>query len=287
VHLLASLLVFVAALWPAAAAAQVPEPETKRVSLFNGWDLTGWKTEHAKARVRDGVIRLESSRGWVRTEQPFADFVLSFEVRVGPRGGKAGVFVRGWPVFDTDDRPTNAFRITSTFPESTGSDAPWERWEIECIGQKFQLRVNGVPAYSGDAVKNPQGHIGLWADSAAEFRALEVRHLNPQPSAANADYVTARAAGVAPPRLLKEVKPAYTSAAMQQRIQGTVWIQAVVDATGSLGRLSVARSLDPDFGLDAAALAAAEQWQFAPGTLDGKPVPVLITIELAFILNPR
>jgi len=36
-------------------AAQVAEP------LFNGRDLKGWKTEHAKARVLDGVIRVEPS----------------------------------------------------------------------------------------------------------------------------------------------------------------------------------------------------------------------------------
>jgi TonB family protein len=286
---LAYLVVIVAALCPVAASAQTPPPEEKRVALFNGLDLKGWRVEHAKARVRDSVIRVEKSRGWVRTETPFADFILTLEVRVGPNGGKAGLFVRGWPVFDKDERPASAFHLSKAFPEFPSSDTAgaWERWEIECVGQKLQLRVNGAAAYSVDTLKNPQGYVGLWADTNAEFRSIELRLLNPPRPAAGAGVLLASTPGVTIPRVVKEVKPAYTLAAMERRIQGTVWIQGVVEITGSFGRMSIQRSLDPDYGLDAAAIAAAEQWQFEPATLDGKPVAVFITIELAFMLRPR
>jgi outer membrane biosynthesis protein TonB len=47
----------------------------------------------------------------------------------------------------------------------------------------------------------------------------------------------------------------------------------------------VVRSLDNTFGLDQEAIKAAKQWRFRPGTRLGEPVPVLITIELAFTLR--
>jgi TonB family protein len=49
---------------------------------------------------------------------------------------------------------------------------------------------------------------------------------------------------------------------------------------GKLHDLRVVRSLDP--GLDAEALKAAAQWLFAPGTKDGQPVQVMVTVELTF-----
>ena len=49
--------------------------------------------------------------------------------------------------------------------------------------------------------------------------------------------------------------------------------------------LKVVRSLDNTFGLDQEAIKAAKQWRFRPGTRLGEPVPVLITIELAFTLR--
>jgi TonB family protein len=51
---------------------------------------------------------------------------------------------------------------------------------------------------------------------------------------------------------------------------------------GSVADARVTRSLDARFGLDDEAIAAAKQWRFRPGTLNGKPVPVVVSIELMF-----
>jgi TonB family protein len=91
--------------------------------------------------------------------------------------------------------------------------------------------------------------------------------------------------GVSTPRVLVEVKPEYTADAMRARIQGAVWIQCVVQTSGQCTDVQVIRPLDPTFGLDQQAIAAARQWRFAPGTLRGEPVPVLVTIELTFTLR--
>ena len=91
--------------------------------------------------------------------------------------------------------------------------------------------------------------------------------------------------GVTLPRVLHEERPQYTSDAMRAKVQGTVLLECVVRPDGSVGDVQVVRSLDPTFGLDQQAVAAARKWRFAPGTRLGEPVPVLITIELTFTLR--
>lgn len=91
--------------------------------------------------------------------------------------------------------------------------------------------------------------------------------------------------GVTLPRVLREVKPQYTSDAMRAKVQGVVLLECVVRSDGSVGDVQVIRSLDSTFGLDQEAVKAARQWRFAPGTRLGEPVPVLVTIELTFTLR--
>jgi protein TonB len=91
--------------------------------------------------------------------------------------------------------------------------------------------------------------------------------------------------GVTLPRVLHEERPQYTSDAMRAKVQGTVLLECIVRPDGTVSDVQVVRSLDPTFGLDQQAVAAARKWRFAPGTRLGEPVPVLITIELTFTLR--
>ena len=87
------------------------------------------------------------------------------------------------------------------------------------------------------------------------------------------------------PQVVKEQKPQYSSNAMRAGIQGTVEMEAVVDSDGSISDARVVRPLHAD--LDEAALAALKAWKFTPGLMNGKPVPVLVDIEMSFALSPR
>lgn len=91
--------------------------------------------------------------------------------------------------------------------------------------------------------------------------------------------------GVRLPSVVSEVKPDYTREAMQERIQGSVWMLVVVDGNGNVSDASISKSLDAEFGLDRQALAAAYQWKFKPGTRQGKPVAVRVTIQMTFALR--
>ncbi|MBA3639488.1 MAG: energy transducer TonB [Acidobacteriota bacterium] len=91
--------------------------------------------------------------------------------------------------------------------------------------------------------------------------------------------------GVETPQVIHEEKPLYTAGAMRAKVQGIVEVEAVVMPDGTVGQVQVVRSLDDRFGLDEKAIEAVKRWRFRPGTRQGKPVPVLVNIELTFTLR--
>ncbi len=99
------------------------------------------------------------------------------------------------------------------------------------------------------------------------------------------DVVDGPQAGVTMPRVVKEVKPQYTPEAMSARIEGTVLMTTVIGTDGIPDDIRVTRSLDAEYGLDKQAVAALAQWRFEPGRRDGKPVAVLVTVEMHFTLR--
>jgi protein TonB len=88
--------------------------------------------------------------------------------------------------------------------------------------------------------------------------------------------------GVRAPVPVRMIRPQYTSAAMSARLSGVVVVRCVVMPDGSVGDVQIVRSLDARLGLDEEAVKAARLWRFQPGTLEGQPVPVAITIQLSF-----
>jgi protein TonB len=87
------------------------------------------------------------------------------------------------------------------------------------------------------------------------------------------------------PTLIRSVDPKFTPEAMQARIQGTVELEAVVQANGTVGMVRVTRSLDPIHGLDIEAIRAARQWVFRPGTRGGQPVDVIVKLIVDFRIH--
>jgi periplasmic protein TonB len=87
------------------------------------------------------------------------------------------------------------------------------------------------------------------------------------------------------PVVLSEVKPDYTPEAKQRGIQGNVELSVVVKDDGTVGEVKVTQSLDDKYGLDDQAVIAMKKWRFRPGTRDGKPVAVQVTVEMSFKLR--
>lgn len=91
--------------------------------------------------------------------------------------------------------------------------------------------------------------------------------------------------GLVAPRVLLDVKPSYTEAAMRERVEGVVKLEAIVDTGGNVSDVHVRRSLHEE--LDEQAVRALRDWRFAPGMVNGVPTPVVVSVEMAFTLKSR
>jgi TonB family protein len=107
----------------------------------------------------------------------------------------------------------------------------------------------------------------------------------PMSATAQTETVYRPGPGITLPKVVREVKPSYTKAAMEAKVQGSVWLECVVNSQGDIAEVKVTRSLDETHGLDQEAVKAAKQWKFTPAQKDGKPVAVAITLELTFTLK--
>jgi len=90
-----------------------------------------------------------------------------------------------------------------------------------------------------------------------------------------------RVSQVTAPRKRHHVKPTYPPFAAASRVQGTVVLEATIDQNGNVVNLSVLRSVPL---LDGAALEAVRQWKYEPTLLNGRPVPILMSVSVRFEL---
>ncbi|HLH41718.1 MAG TPA: energy transducer TonB [Bryobacteraceae bacterium] len=88
--------------------------------------------------------------------------------------------------------------------------------------------------------------------------------------------------GVSAPKPIYQPEPEYSEEARKAKWQGTVLLSLVVDEAGRAVNIKVTKSLG--LGLDQKAIEAVEKWKFEPGKKDGKPVPVMATVEVNFRL---
>ena len=86
--------------------------------------------------------------------------------------------------------------------------------------------------------------------------------------------------GVSAPTVISQVEPEYPEEARRLGYEGTVVLEAIVRADGSVEVVRVRRSLG--YGLDEKAIEALQQWKFRPGMRDGQAVPVALNIEVNF-----
>src|SRR5689334_24177131 len=83
-------------------------------------------------------------------------------------------------------------------------------------------------------------------------------------------------------KLISSVPPAYPTMAKAQRISGAVTIDALIDANG---RVTTMKVISGPTLLQEAAKDALKQWKYQPATLDGKAVPMHLTVTIQFRLQ--
>jgi TonB family protein len=88
--------------------------------------------------------------------------------------------------------------------------------------------------------------------------------------------------GVSSPVVLKSVSPEFTDEARRAKFDGKCLLSLLVDAQGMPQNIWVVRPLG--MGLDEKAIEAVRQYRFKPAMKDGMPVPVMIRIQMNFML---
>jgi TonB family protein len=171
---------------------------------------------------------------------------------------------------------------TPTTSRGVGADIVFSNW----------------PKFGGDALLDKYLHAFVCAsgvlgdDRGGRFRLsiersgqLEIVAPAAHQEVFGPDAVLACHEGVTSPTVISNPRPSYTREAMNQRQQGRVVLDAVVEPDGRVRRARVVLGLRPDYGLDDEAVKTVKHWRFRPGTLDGRPVPVVVIVELLFTLR--
>lgn len=167
------------------------------VELFNGNDLTGWKTsgDNSQWVVEDGILINKETGANLISEQQFDDFKLIAEFRYTERGN-SGIYLRGRYEVQIEDSPMDAYPTAIHFGAIYGFLSPteiatlgpnqWNRYEITLRGRMVTIVANGktiisnreIPGITGGALDSREGEPGpiyLQGDhTAVEFRKLTV-----------------------------------------------------------------------------------------------------------------
>lgn len=161
-------------------------PPLKKVSLFNGKDLSGWKVYGTeKWYVANGELICESGPdkqyGYLATEKPYKDFELTLEFRQ-EANGNSGVFFRssiegtkvsGWQV---EVAPPN--HDTGGIYESYGRGwlqkipdekekylkmGKWNKMKIRVVGDRVTTWLNGkqMVDFKDEKIGAANGSIAL------------------------------------------------------------------------------------------------------------------------------
>lgn len=85
------------------------------------------------------------------------------------------------------------------------------------------------------------------------------------------------------PRRLSNQSPSYPEKARWEHKEGTVTLDLIVAKNGSVNDIRVVKGVDKD--IDQSAVDAVTQWKFFPGTFQGNPVDVELTVTVNFQLS--
>src|SRR5262245_10473639 len=220
------------------------------------------------------TLSITDCAGWVTAAAKLTlPYRLAFEVRAREANAKASLSLMAPPSADRRPQPTAVVPLHA--------DREWQEYVVD-VDRTVTVHVGTDHIPFRSYTDPPVGSLAFRVQGAVEIRNPRIMTLADS-TATTGIYRAGN--GVTLPRVIHDVRPNYTAAAMNARIQGGVALECVVLPDGSVGRVTVLRSLDTQFGLDEEAIKAARQWKFEPGMRDGKPVPVVISIELAFTLK--
>ena len=128
------------------------------------------------------------------------------------------------------------------------------------------------------------------AEDAANLKELEnfkkrysFYHDRRDPEPRRKKVARVRDKGVVAPVFTQRVQPKFPRG---QRQGGKVILEAILGKNGTIYDIRVLRALNNwKHGFEASAIAALKQWQYTPGTINGKPTDVRMTLAVDFVLR--
>jgi hypothetical protein len=240
--------------------------------------------QSAEVPTVDVIVNGEVRRpGTADTKQP-----LTLSAAIAQVGG----FTAGAEVIEIRRRSSGAGPVTAATPAN--------EYGIQyVIRANLESHAETDPALRGGEFVLVRQGLYLHAPAGRGFGAGALR----------LDWTTW---GVAAPAVLTSREPQYTRAAMVAKVQGTVDVEVVVDADGTVREARVMTGLDwllPDLvtdlkrhddahsravldvigtgplGLDASAVECVKTWTFTPGTVLGKPHAMIHKVWVEFKLR--
>ena len=181
--------------------------------MFNGKDLTGWKTTGNWVVEQDGLVALHprpGETGWKRydayltTARKYGDFILDLEFKFN-EGGNSGVFLR---VDDPMSQVDSGFEVqildTHGKEKITAHDCggvigtavptknmvkpagQWNRYVIRCVGNELKVQFNGEQVIDLDLSQTglkdrpAEGYIGFQDEAKRVwYRNVRIKELAP------------------------------------------------------------------------------------------------------------
>jgi hypothetical protein len=175
--------------------------------LFDGQTIDGWRMAGPGKFVLveyDKSLRSEGGMGllWY-TKKKYKDFILKVDWKVSHRNDNSGIFVRfsnpdndpmiavntgyeiqiddmampdGNPLHKTGAIYNLAAPLSAAVTKPVGQ---WNTFEIEAIGQKYSVILNGkkvIPEFTGN--RNTEGYIGIQnhdANSHVSFKNIRIK----------------------------------------------------------------------------------------------------------------
>ena len=148
------------------------------ISIFNGRDLSGWKTSGANSQwsVVGGILTNARNGANLITERTFTDFKLHVEFRV-PKNGNSGIYLRGRHELQVEDSKGLEALSTHTggvygflIPNENAAAAAgaWQTYDVTLVGRRITVVLNGktvismqnIPGITGGALDSNEGEPG-------------------------------------------------------------------------------------------------------------------------------
>jgi hypothetical protein len=210
-HRLAVWAAVIAALHAACAAAEEKKAEEGFMPLFNGKDLTGWKTflankdaDPAKTwSVKDGVIHCTGKpNGYFYSDKSFKNYVIRYDWRYPAEQPEkttlnSGLLVhiqephKVWPkcieaqgayanhgkiYFVSGAKKINETEDTAARKKALKPKEEWQTTEVTCGADgTITVKINGIEVATGKS-ELTEGPIGFQSEGAAiEFRNIRIK----------------------------------------------------------------------------------------------------------------